>query len=102
MRVLFVCTANKLRSPTAEAVFREHPGLEVLSHGTDPDAPTPLTRKLVASADLVIAMETQHCERIRKKYKERPADSRIVTLHISDAPGATANNLKVCRSIVTR
>lgn len=84
MRVLFVCTANKLRSPTAEAVFREHPGLEVLSAGTDPDAPAPLTRELVASADLIIAMETQHRERIRKKYKERPADSRIVTLHIPD------------------
>lgn len=84
MRVLFVCTANKLRSPTAEAVFRDHPGLEVLSAGTDPDAPTPLSREVVASVDLIIAMETHHRERIRKKYKLRPADGRIITLHIPD------------------
>jgi predicted protein tyrosine phosphatase len=84
MRVLFVCTANKLRSPTAEAVFRDHPGIESLSAGTDPDAPTPLSKELVASVDLIFAMEAHHREQIRKKYKARPADRRIITLHIPD------------------
>jgi len=84
MRVLFVCTANKLRSPTAEAVFKDLPGIEALSAGTDLEAPRPLTKELVASADLIFAMESHHRERIRKKYKERPADRRIITLHIPD------------------
>lgn len=84
MRVLFVCTANKLRSPTAEAVFRDFPGIEALSAGTDSEAPRPLTKELVATADLIFAMETHHRERIRRKFKERPADSRIITLHIPD------------------
>ncbi|WP_126978571.1 arsenate reductase/protein-tyrosine-phosphatase family protein [Frigidibacter oleivorans] len=70
MKVLFVCTANKLRSPTAEDVFRDYPGIEVLSAGTDPDSPRPLTKELVASADLIFAMETHHRERIRKKYRQ--------------------------------
>jgi predicted protein tyrosine phosphatase len=39
MKVLFVCTANKLRSPTAEDVFRDYPGIEALSAGTDSDLP---------------------------------------------------------------
>lgn len=84
MKVLFVCTANKLRSPTAEDVFRDYPGIEALSAGTDSAAPRPLTRELVASADLIFAMETHHRERIRSKFKQRPADSRIIALHIPD------------------
>lgn len=84
MRVLFVCTANKLRSPTAEDLFRDWPGLDVLSAGTNSEAPRPLTKELVASADLIFAMETHHRERIRKKYKQRPADNCIITLHIPD------------------
>jgi len=84
MRVLFVCTANKLRSPTAEDLFKDWPGLDVLSAGTDSEAPRPLTKELVASADLIFAMKTHHRERIRKKFKQRPADNRIITLHIRD------------------
>jgi len=84
MKVLFVCTANKLRSPTAEDLFKDLAGFEVLSAGTDAGAPRPLTKELVASADLIFAMETHHRERIRKKYKQRPADNRIITLHIPD------------------
>jgi predicted protein tyrosine phosphatase len=84
MKVLFVCTANKLRSPTAEDVFRDFPGIEAVSAGTDSEAPRPLTKELVAIADMIIAMENHHRERIRKKYKQRPADSRIITLHIPD------------------
>ena len=36
LRVVFVCTQNKLRSPTAEAVFSRHPGWQVASAGTGP------------------------------------------------------------------
>ena len=57
MRILFVCTANKLRSPTAEDVFSGWPGIEAISAGTDADAPRPLTKELVASADMIFAME---------------------------------------------
>lgn len=84
MKVLFICTANKLRSPTAEDVFRDYPGIEAVSAGTNAEAPRPLTKELVASADLIFAMETHHRERIRKKFKQRPPDSHIITLHIPD------------------
>jgi len=84
LKVLFVCTANKLRSPTAEDVFRDYPGIEAMSAGTDANAPTPLTKELVASVDLIIVMENYHREHIRKKFKQRPSDSRIITLNIPD------------------
>ena len=63
-------------------LFRDRPGIEALSAGTDSAAPRPLDKALVASADLIIAMETHHRERIRSKYRQRPPDSRIVALHI--------------------
>lgn len=84
MKVLFVCTANRLRSPTAEVLFRDWPGVEALAAGTDGEAPRPLTKELVASADLIFAMEPHHRERIRKKYRARPNDNKIITLHIPD------------------
>ncbi|MCB2095815.1 MAG: hypothetical protein KDE11_15560 [Rhodobacteraceae bacterium] len=84
MKVLFVCTANKLRSPTAEDLFKGRPGFDVLSAGTSTEAPRPLTRELVASADLIFVMESHHRERIRKKFRQRPRDEAIITLHIPD------------------
>ena len=84
MKVLFVCTANKLRSPTAERVFGNWPGVEAVSAGTHPNAPRPLSNELVASADMIFAMESHHREWIRKKFKQRPADSKIVALGIPD------------------
>jgi len=85
MNVLFVCTANKLRSPTAETLFKTMDGIEARSAGTDQECPQPLTPALVAWADVIVTMETHHRERIRKKFKkDRPADNRIITLSIPD------------------
>lgn len=53
MNVLFVCTANKLRSPTAETLFKTMDGIEARSAGTDQDCPQPLTPALVAWADVI-------------------------------------------------
>ena len=46
-RFLFVCSQNRLRSPTAEQVFAQHPGIEVASAGTNNDAENPLTSELI-------------------------------------------------------
>ena len=34
MRILFVCSENRLRSPTAAAVFSDYDGIEAISAGT--------------------------------------------------------------------
>ena len=69
MKVLFVCSGNKLRSPTAEAVFRDWPGVEAISAGTEQDATRRVTKELVASVDMIFAMEKHHREWIRKKFR---------------------------------
>ena len=85
MKVLFVCTANKLRSPTAETLFAAYPGIETCSAGLDPDCPNPMSAELAAWADMIFVMEPHQREKIRKKFKsDRHADNMIVTLHIPD------------------
>ncbi|HEY5757541.1 MAG TPA: hypothetical protein VIU34_17050, partial [Steroidobacter sp.] len=38
VNVLFVCSRNQWRSPTAEKVFARYPGVSVRSAGTSPNA----------------------------------------------------------------
>lgn len=83
-RLLFVCSQNRLRSPTAEAVFGDHPRLEVLSAGTNHDAETPLSGDLVDWADVIVAMEKTHKDRITRKFGSLLAGKRVVVLGIPD------------------
>ena len=84
LRIVFVCTQNKLRSPTAETIFRDHPGWEVASAGTDRTAETPLTRDLLEWADVAACMQKQHRDWIRGKIKGALSDDKILILGIPD------------------
>lgn len=55
--ILFVCSKNKWRSPTAETIFAEKEGLDVLSAGLNKDSENPLTSELVEWADTIFVME---------------------------------------------
>ncbi len=55
-RILFVCTANLDRSPTAEDLYRDDPRYEARSAGVAPFAAVPLTRELLLWADRVFVM----------------------------------------------
>lgn len=47
MNLLFVCSKNRLLSPTAEEVFSEYEGVKAISCGTNLDAETPLSDDLI-------------------------------------------------------
>ena len=82
--MLFVCNQNRLRSPTAEAVFREDPRVEARSAGVEPDAPVPVTRELLEWAELVFVMEKRQRNRIRAAFPDLYQRTRIVCLYIPD------------------
>jgi predicted protein tyrosine phosphatase len=82
--VLFVCSQNRLRSPTAEAVFSGLPGIEALSAGTAADAVTPVSADLVEWADVVCAMEKYHADQLRKRFDRMLEEKRLVVLRIRD------------------
>lgn len=84
MKVLFVCSQNKLRSPTAEQVFADFPGIETDSAGTHRGAEVELCEEHILWADLIFGMEKEHVRRIRMKFRKQLRDQRIICLHIPD------------------
>ncbi len=84
MRILFVCSRNRLRSPTAARVFETEPGLEVDSAGLNRDAENPLTREQVEWADIIFVMETAHRNRLRRRFGKYIRSQRIICLDIPD------------------
>lgn len=86
-RILFLCSRNKLRSPTAEAVFDGRPGVEVDSAGLSPDASVPLSADQLAWADTVLVMEAVHRDRLNRKFGPCLAGKRIAVLGIPDDYG---------------
>ena len=84
MRVLFVCSKNKWRSPTAEAIFAEEPGVDCLSAGLNHDSENPLTAELVLWAEIIFVMETGQKTKLQARYKEQLSGARVVCLGIPD------------------
>jgi predicted protein tyrosine phosphatase len=82
--VLFVCSQNRLRSPTAEEVFSSWPNVEVASAGLNRDAVTPLTPELVEWADIIFVMEKDHRSKLTGSFKHHLNRQRIVCLDIPD------------------
>jgi len=83
-KLLFVCSANQWRSPTAEALFRDHPLYEACSAGTENGARIKVTAGRVGWADLIFCMEQKHAERLCEKFPEELAGKPLITLRIPD------------------
>jgi predicted protein tyrosine phosphatase len=82
--VLFVCSQNRLRSPTAEQIYSTRDDIEVASAGTNHDAETPLSAELVRWADLIVVMEKAHRAKVQRRYRDMLKGTRIVCLDIPD------------------
>ncbi len=83
-RVLFICSRNRLRSPTAEQVFSDRPGFEVTSAGLDPDAEVEVTPELLEWAEVIFVMERAHRSRLSRKFRRHINRQRIICLDIPD------------------
>ncbi|MDB6071323.1 MAG: low molecular weight phosphotyrosine protein phosphatase, partial [Verrucomicrobiales bacterium] len=64
-RVLFVCGKNQWRSPTAEAVYRQDPRMEVRSAGVAGEARRKVTARDLEWALIIFTMEPKHGARLR-------------------------------------
>lgn len=84
MNVLFVCSRNKWRSPTAEQVFADYPGITCASAGLTKDADTPVTDELVDWAELIFVMEPGHRARLTKRFGASLKNKQVVCLDIPD------------------
>ena len=84
MRLLFLCSRNQWRSPTAEAVYQNDPRVEVRSAGVSASARRRVSEKLLRWADLVLVMESAHKRKLREDFPEVFHDLRIEVLDIPD------------------
>lgn len=83
-RFLFVCSQNRLRSPTAEQIFAGREGIEVSSAGTNNDAENPLTDELIEWADTIVVMERAHRNKVQKRFPRALNGKHVVCLGIPD------------------
>lgn len=84
VRALFVCSQNRLRSPTAEDTFGTWQGVEAASAGTDDQANVPLDADAIEWADIIFVMEASHKSRVTKRFGYQVRNKRIVVLGIPD------------------
>lgn len=84
-RILFVCTANVDRSPTAEFLYLGDPRYEVHSAGTAPFATNPLSREMLLWANRVFVMnerEDRHRTLVKMRFPD--VDRDVIDLDIED------------------
>jgi predicted protein tyrosine phosphatase len=84
IKLLFVCSRNKWRSPTAEAMFEGSENYVARSAGTTDGARTKVTPGLIGWADHIIMMDKKHKEQLTRKYRDELAKKKLSVLHIPD------------------
>ncbi len=82
LKVLFVCTMNRMRSRTAEDLYKNQQGLEVRSAGVDKEAVRPVTLEMLKWADVIFCFEHAQRKAMRRMAKGRRL--RIICLGIPD------------------
>lgn len=83
-KILFLCSKNKLRSPTAEAIFSSVEGWEVYSAGISNDAEVHVGAEDLEWADYIFVMEKVHKKKLNSKFGQATKNKKIVSLDIPD------------------
>ena len=68
--VLFVCSQNQWRSPTAEALYRSDPRLEVRSAGVRSNAKRRISAADIAWADVIFVMDREQKSWIQERFRD--------------------------------
>ncbi|MCP5161220.1 MAG: phosphotyrosine protein phosphatase [Hahellaceae bacterium] len=84
LKLLFICSRNQWRSPTAEQIWRKRAGYHSRSAGTSPNA-----RKTVSSADIrwadyIFVMEKKHKNRLQAEFTRLLDHKPLYVLDIPD------------------
>lgn len=83
-KILFLCSKNKLRSPTAEALFCEVEGWDVYSAGISNDAEVHVALEDIEWADYIFVMENAHKKKLSKKFGNAINGQPVISLGIPD------------------
>jgi predicted protein tyrosine phosphatase len=86
-KLLFICSRNRLRSPTAESVFGESDGFETASAGLNHDANQTVTPELLQWADVILVMERGHRHKLSQRFQPYLKNKQVICLDIPDKYG---------------
>jgi protein-tyrosine phosphatase len=84
VHLLFLCSRNQWRSPTAEAIYARHPHHQAKSAGLAASANTRVTLKLIEWADIIFVMEHEHKTIVRERFANVLLNKKIIVLDIAD------------------
>ncbi|RVT98209.1 protein tyrosine phosphatase [Mucilaginibacter limnophilus] len=79
--LLFICSKNQWRSPTAELLFKNHPEHIARSAGTSIKARIKVNQKLVDWADVIFVMERKHKTLLKERF-----EISIKQINVMDIP----------------
>jgi predicted protein tyrosine phosphatase len=82
--ILFICGANKLRSPTAEHIFAKFPNIETDSAGLNADADQRVSSEQIEWADITFVMEKSMRVKLAKQFRKYLNTKRVISLDIPD------------------
>jgi predicted protein tyrosine phosphatase len=82
--LLFICSKNQWRSPTAEKLFKNHAVHRARSAGTSTKARIKINYQHIAWADVIFVMERKHRNLIKERYAMLLTGKEIVVLNIKD------------------
>lgn len=82
MNLLFICSGNKLRSPTAEKVFADK-GYNTRSAGTSKNAKNVISNNDIKWADYIFVMEEKHKQRLLAYH---PSAVKYKHIEVLDIP----------------
>lgn len=83
LKILFVCSMNQWRSPTAEKIYADKPLVVARSRGTSRNARTTVNAADLRWADIVLVMENKHRQRL---FEEFPEEMQSKEIHVLDIP----------------
>lgn len=82
--LLFICSRNQWRSPTAEQVWRKQAGFNVRSAGTSPNARKSVSASDIQWADVIMVMEQKHKQQLVAKFNRLLTYKTLYVLDIAD------------------
>ena len=83
LNLLFICSRNQWRSPTAEQLWRKHPKVSARSAGTSPNARHTVSVDDIQWANVILVMEEKHKSRLKAEFS-RMLDNKPI--HVLDIP----------------
>lgn len=84
INILFICSRNQWRSPTAEQIYRKDKRFNVRSAGVSASARRRVSERDVHWAGIIVAMDASHADRLRSMIRRAKTNATLHTLDIPD------------------